>query len=97
MPGIAHNFKTPNRLDLGREHSGGGKDVNSSTSCLPACWVSVKCLEAGQPGMVPLNGRGCFDKIKLLERVKVSPILIHYTAALKLSVCELQKIVCYYY
>lgn len=73
MSGIAHNFKNPNRLDLGWEHSGGGKDVNSSTSCLTACWVSVKSLKAGQTGMVPLNGRG-FDKIKLLERVKVSPI-----------------------
>lgn len=56
MPGIGRNFKTPNRLDLGWEHSGGGKDVNSSTSCLTACWVSVKSLEAGQTGMVPREG-----------------------------------------
>lgn len=88
VPGIARNFKTPNRLNLGWEHFGGGKDEISSTRCLTACWVSVKSVGAGQTEMVPLEWEGwiVLIKIKLLERVKLSPILIHYTAALKLPV-----------
>lgn len=56
MPSITHNFKTPNRLNWGWEHFGGGKTVNSSTSCPTACWLSVKSGGGGGGvGMLPLK------------------------------------------